>query len=104
MINRWLRPTSYNSIILLLAMGVFAALFGWISYNLIHLGMENYRFLRQFGTLAVMEGGLGQLVEIILYGYLSLAFYLGFKICEVELVHRWRTPAPHGSCPPDQTK
>lgn len=94
MIRRWLKPTSYNSVILFIAMGAFAALFGWNSYNLIHLGMENYRFLRQFGTVAVMEGGLGQLVEIILYGYLSLAFYLGFKVCEVELVNRWRNRQP----------
>ena len=89
---RWLKPQFYNSLVLFLVMGVFAALFAWNSFNLIHLAMENFRFLRQFGALAIMEGGLWQLLEIILYGYLSLAFYLGFKICEAELVNRWRNP------------
>lgn len=92
MVWRWLKPQSYNSPVLFLAMGAFAALFAWNSYNLIHLAMENYRFIRQFGAVAIMEGGLRQLAELIAYGYLSLAFYMGFKVCEVELVNRWRGP------------
>jgi hypothetical protein len=90
MVWRWLKPQSYNSLVLFLMMGAFAGLFAWTSFNLIHVAMENYRFLRQFGSLAVMEGGLSQLAGIILYGYLSLAFYMGFKVCEVELVNRCR--------------
>ena len=88
--RRWLQLSSYNAFVLFLLMGVCAACFAWNSYNLAHLAMANVRFLSEAGLLAIMEGGLLQLAEIIFHGVLSLAFYLGFKACEVELVHRWR--------------
>jgi hypothetical protein len=90
MLWRWLKPQSHHGVVLFLLMATFGALFAWNSFNLVHLAMENYRFLSAFGLDAVREGGLLQLVEIIAYGLLSLAFYLGFKACEVELVARWR--------------
>jgi hypothetical protein len=88
--SRWLQLSNYHALVVFLLMGVFATLFAWNSYNLVHLAMQNFRFLREAGLLAVMEGGLRQLAGIILYGLLSLAFYVGFKACEVELVYRWR--------------
>jgi len=94
MARRWLDIHSCNGVVLFLAMGAFAACFAWTSYNLFMLAMQNVRFLREFGLVAVMEGGLRQLIEIIAYGYLSLAFYLGFKACETELVSRWRSSRP----------
>jgi hypothetical protein len=72
-------------------MGACAAGFAWLSYNLFHLSMENIRFLRMAGWLAVMEGGLYQLAGIVINGLAALACYVGFKTCEVELVHRWRS-------------
>jgi hypothetical protein len=70
--------------------GVFAALFAWNSYSLFQTAMANVNFLRTYGWMAVMDGGLKQFITLVLYGYLSLAFYIGFKACEAELVHRWR--------------
>lgn len=93
MFQRWLMPQTYHGALLFIAMGVFAALTAWNSFSLIHVAMENIRFLRMFGGLAIMEGGLVQLLEIIAYGFLSLIFYLAFKVCEVELVSRWRSRA-----------
>ena len=71
-----------------------ASLFAWHSFNLVHLAMKDDRFLRQHGAKDIMEAGLRQRAGIILHGYLSLAFYLGFKGCEAELVRRWRSGEP----------
>ncbi len=89
MARRWLEIHAYHAAVLFLAMGVCAALFAWSSYNLASLAIANFRFLSAFVWLAVMEGGLWQLLEIAFYGLLSLIYYLGFKSCEHELVHRW---------------
>lgn len=91
MSRRWLEIHAYHAAILFLAMGALACLFAWSSYNLAHLAIANIRFLKDFGWLAVMEGGLWQMLEITAYGLASLTFYLGFKSCEHELIHRWLT-------------
>jgi hypothetical protein len=88
--EKWARLSSYHALVVFLFMGFCATMFAWNSYNLFQLGMANARFIAQYGALAIMEGGLRQFVEILLYGYLSLAFYVGFKACETELVYRWR--------------
>ncbi len=87
----WLLPSSYNVVVLFLAMCVFGILFAWNSVNLVQMAMGNIRFLNTHGSLAIREGGLIQLMEITAYGFISLAAYLGFKTCEVELVSRWRS-------------
>ena len=84
---------AWPSLALFLLMAVSGALVAWISFDLIHQGMENYRFLREQGLLAVMEGGLWQALELVVKGCVSLCAYLVFKNCEVELVNRWRTRA-----------
>jgi heme exporter protein D len=89
MFHRWLQFSKYHSAIVFLAMGVFAALFAWNSYNLITVAMASVHFLSEHGALAVKEGGARQIIEIVFSGYLSLIFYLGFKGCEHELVARW---------------
>jgi hypothetical protein len=40
------------------------------------------------GVDAVREGGLMQLVGLILSGYMAAAFYVFFKLCEKVLVER----------------
>ncbi len=88
--RKWLHPAPYHSLLVFLAMGVLGTLFAVNSYNLLQLGMANYKFIAKFGWLALQEGALLQLLEISFSGLLSLAFYLGFKACEVELMIRWR--------------
>lgn len=87
--RRWLEIHSYRSPVLFLAMGVCAVIFAWNSVNLATLAMANFRFLKDAGWFAVMEGGLWQLGEISISAVLSLASYFGFKACEHELIDRW---------------
>ena len=88
--RKWLHPAPYHSLLVFLAMGALGTLFAVNSYNLLQLGMANYKFIAKFGWLALQEGALAQLLEISFSGLVSLAFYLGFKACEVELMIRWR--------------
>jgi hypothetical protein len=90
---RWYRPAAHHTITLFLVMGASGMALAWMSFNLLHLAMENTRFIGMHGLVALLEGGLRQIIEIMIYGILSLVSYLVFKVCEVELVARWRGPA-----------
>jgi hypothetical protein len=87
----WLSPARYNALVLLVMMGLFAAILAWNTIDLALVAMANARLIGNFGLMALMDGGLVQLVEILARGAISLAAFLGFKVCEVELVHRWRS-------------
>ncbi len=69
-------------------MGVFSALGATASYNLFTVLAANFRFLSQHGLMAVMEGALMQLGELLANGYFALAMYIGFKACERTLVEQ----------------
>ncbi len=88
---RWLSPHAYHTVALFVIMGLFAGLLAWNTIDLAQVAMANLRFITQFGTMALLDGGLLQLAEIIVRGVVSLTAFLGFKACEVELVHRWRS-------------
>jgi hypothetical protein len=87
----WLSPARYHALVLFVMMGLFAAILAWNTFDLAHVAIANARLIGNFGLMALMDGGLLQLFEIAVRGAVSLAAYLGFKACEVELVHRWRT-------------
>jgi hypothetical protein len=89
-IERCLSPSSWNSVVVFIAMGVFGGSFAWVSFNLVVLFMANFRFLSEHGLLALQSGGLRQLIELVAGGYLSVALYVCFKACEYELVSRIR--------------
>jgi hypothetical protein len=92
-IGRWLHPSSWHWLFIFLMMGVFGALFAWFTFDLIHFLMGNFRLIAEHGLLALREGAFRQAVELIASGYLAIAFYVGFKACEVELVTRLRARA-----------
>src|SRR5689334_10995515 len=69
-------------------MGLTFFLFGLLSLNLIYLLKSNIDLFLQYGTMVIEDGALRQLIELIVYGYLSLTFYLLFKTCEQILVKR----------------
>jgi hypothetical protein len=64
-----------------LLMGAFGGLFAATSYNLLMLFSANFDFIAAYGVMALMAGGLRQLIELVIFGYLSLAFYILFKGC-----------------------
>lgn len=60
--------------------------FALCSVDVVMLLERNIEFLRDNGWLAVQEGALLQLAELLAIGYLALAFYVGFKACEKMMV------------------
>ena len=89
-IVRWLSPSSWHTLFVFLMLGVFGGLFAWFSFNLIQPLMANFRFISQHGWLALQVGGLRQAVTLISSGYLAIAAYIAFRVCEVEIVARLR--------------
>lgn len=66
--------------------GIFFILFGLTSYNLLVILRANLNLFVDYGWQAVGDGALRQLLELLAYGYLSVAFYALFKACEHALV------------------
>jgi hypothetical protein len=60
--------------------------FGVGTLNLFMLLKANAELFAGYGWQAVMDGGLQQLVELLLTGYASMFCYLVFKSCEYTLV------------------
>ncbi|MCK0097215.1 hypothetical protein MWU60_16680 [Yoonia sp. F2084L] len=84
-----LKLKKYPALFVLLIAGIFTVIFAYATLNLFQMSMANIRFLREFGWTAIMEGGLIQLLKIIVSATIAMASYIGFKICESELVNRY---------------
>ena len=63
-------------------------LFGLVTLDLLHSLGANLAFLGMHGADAVREGGLMQLLGLVVSGYGAAAFYVVFKLCEKVLVDR----------------
>jgi hypothetical protein len=71
-----------------IVMGVAVGGFALCSLNLFELFHSNFRLLANYGVMAALDGGLLQLIALIAWGYLALAFYVVFKGCLDGLLHR----------------
>ncbi len=86
--KRWFQRVVLSRLWLCFAvMGLAFFAFGVGTLNLFLLFQANAALLLHHGWLAVMEGGLQQLAELLLTGYLSMAAYTVFKACEYRLSH-----------------
>ena len=74
-----------------IGLGVSFVLFGFVTLSLLHTLMANFEFLSMYGIEAAREGGLQQLLEIVVSGYFAAASYVVFKLCEKVLVERLTT-------------
>jgi hypothetical protein len=90
MLKRMLNLSLYPAVVVFMLAGGFTIIFAFSSYNLFQQAMANLHFLQRHGWVAVMDGGLLQLVQILGFGAISLASYFCFKACEVELLMRFR--------------
>jgi hypothetical protein len=87
-VKRWFQRVVLGRLWLtFLVMGLAFFAFGVGSLNLFYLLQANTALLLEHGWLAVMEGGLRQLAELLATGYVSLAAYTVFKACEYRLAH-----------------
>lgn len=82
--------SAYPGLLVFALCGASLAAVAYASVNLFSMSMANLAFLREHGWLAVTSGGLVQLLEIAFTGAIALAFFLVYKVCEGELVARYR--------------
>lgn len=68
-----------------IVLGLSFLAFGAGTVNLGLLLMANARLFGENGWAAIPDGGLQQLLELSLTGYLSMAAYVVFKTCEHRL-------------------
>ena len=68
-------------------LGLAFLLFGAGSLTLVFVLKANFDLILQHGWQALMDGAAEQLLEILVTGYLSMAAYIVFKVCEYALVH-----------------
>ena len=68
-------------------MGLAFFTFGAGTLNLFNILSASGNFLVAHGWQAVADGGLWQLLEILLTGYASLLAYVLFKACEYRLAY-----------------
>ncbi|MEZ5720870.1 MAG: hypothetical protein R3D59_03820 [Paracoccaceae bacterium] len=82
--------TRYPALLIFVFAGVALVVVAYASFNLLSMSMANLDFLRRDGLVAVTSGGLVQFLEILVTATVALAFFLIYKICESELVIRYR--------------
>ena len=70
-----------------LCMGIAAGGVAICTVNLLELFQADFNLLVTYGAMAAFDGGILQLVELTLWGYLALACYVVFKGCLDGLLH-----------------
>jgi hypothetical protein len=71
-----------------LVMGAAAGGFTVCTLDLLAFFSANAKLISTYGAMALAEGGLLQLVELIGWGYLGIACYIVFKGCLYGLLER----------------
>lgn len=86
--QRWLEFLYRRPWLTFVIMGLAFLLFGFYSVNLFVVLKANVELILEYGMMAVADGAGQQLAELLLAAYLSIFFYLIFKVCERVLVTR----------------
>ncbi|ASP18743.1 hypothetical protein ANTHELSMS3_00017 [Antarctobacter heliothermus] len=84
-----LNITRWPTILIFIFAGIAAATFAFVTVNLFSQAMASLDFLKAFGWEAIRHGALRQVVELAVWGALSLACWLSFKACEHVLEDRY---------------
>ena len=87
-VRRWFQRVVLGRVWLTyIVMGLSFFAFGVGSLNLFYLMQANTQLVLEHGWMALMDGALRQLLELLVTGYLSMAAYVVFKACEYRLAH-----------------
>lgn len=86
--QRWLDFLYRHAWLTFILMGLSFLLFGFYSVNLFVLLKANVELILEYGMMAMADGAAQQLAELLFAAYLSMLFFLAFKVCERVLVTR----------------
>lgn len=84
--QQWLDFLYRRAWLTFILMGLSFLLFGFYSVNLFVLLKANIELILEYGWMAMADGAAQQLAELLFAAYLSMLFFLGFKVCEKILV------------------
>jgi hypothetical protein len=84
----WLDFLYRHAWLTFILMGLSFLLFGFYSVNLFVLLKANIELVLEYGMMAMADGAAQQLAELLFAAYLSMLFFLAFKVCERILVAR----------------
>jgi hypothetical protein len=63
-------------------------IFGLLSLDLVKYVSANANYILENGLQGLWDGGLRQMIELILTSFFAVLAYVGFKVCEHALVER----------------
>jgi hypothetical protein len=86
--QQWLDFLYRHAWLTFVLMGLSFLLFGFYSVNLFVLLKANVELILEYGMMALADGAAQQLAELLFAAYLSMLFFLVFKVCERILVAR----------------
>ena len=86
--RRWVEFLFWHPKVTFLLMGAFFLIFGFTSVNLFVVLKANIELFLEYGAMVIEDGALQQLLEVIGSCYLSIVFYVLFKVCERILIER----------------
>jgi len=86
--RRWVGFLYGHPKVTFVLMGGFFLLFGFTSVNLFVVLKANIELFLEYGAMVIEDGALQQLIEVIGSCYLSIVFYVLFKVCERILIER----------------
>ena len=86
--RHWVEFLFWHPKVTFLLMGAFFLIFGFTSVNLFVVLKANIELFLEYGAMVIEDGALQQLLEVIGSCYLSIVFYVFFKVCERILIER----------------
>jgi hypothetical protein len=84
----WIHFLFRHPLLTFALLGVFFLLFGTTSINLFFMLKANINLFLEYGLMVIDDGALEQLLGLLGSAYLSMLFWLLFRICERILVER----------------
>ena len=81
----WLVRHSVTTYLLMVALFL---IFGLLSLDLVKYVSANANYLLEYGIDALWDGGLRQLLDLVVTSFFAVFAYLGFKLCEHALIER----------------
>ena len=86
--QRWVNFLFRHPAVTFVLMGAFFLLFGVTSVNLFVLLKMNIDLFLEYGLMVIEDGALQQLFELLGSAYLSMLFWLLFRLCERIIIER----------------
>jgi hypothetical protein len=86
--QRWINFLFRHPSLTFVLMGAFFLLFGVTSVNLFVLLKMNIDLFVEYGLMVIEDGALQQLAELLGSAYLSMLFWLLFRLCERIIIER----------------